>query len=90
VTDSGGVQEESSALGVSCYTFRPNTERPITLTHGTNVMLGDDPAAISTVEIADWEHTPSAIPLWDGHAAERIAEILVATYALQPAVAVGQ
>jgi UDP-N-acetylglucosamine 2-epimerase (non-hydrolysing) len=53
-------------------------------------MLGDDPAALATVEIADWEHTPSAIPLWDGHAAERIAEILVATYALQPAVAVGQ
>ncbi len=43
VTDSGGVQEEASALGVSCFTFRPNTERPVTLTHGTNVLLGEDP-----------------------------------------------
>jgi UDP-N-acetylglucosamine 2-epimerase (non-hydrolysing) len=87
VTDSGGVQEESSALGVSCYTFRPNTERPVTLTHGTNTMLGDDPAALATVRVSEWDPTPSAIPLWDGHAAERIADVLVATYALQ-AVAV--
>ena len=49
VTDSGGVQEEASALGVSCFTFRPNTERPITLTHGTNVLLADDPAALADV-----------------------------------------
>ena len=52
VTDSGGVQEEASALGVSCYTFRPNTERPITLTHGTNMLLGEDPAEISEVRPA--------------------------------------
>ena len=49
VTDSGGVQEEASALGVPCYTFRANTERPVTLTHGTNVLLGDDPALIADV-----------------------------------------
>ena len=43
VTDSGGVQEETSALGVRCFTLRANTERPVTITHGTNVLLGDDP-----------------------------------------------
>jgi UDP-N-acetylglucosamine 2-epimerase (non-hydrolysing) len=86
VTDSGGVQEETSALGVSCYTFRPNTERPVTCTHGTNTLLGDDPASLATVELAPWDPTPSAIPLWDGHAAERIADILVATYSLQLAM----
>ena len=42
VTDSGGVQEETSALGVDCYTLRANTERPVTITHGTNALLGDD------------------------------------------------
>jgi len=87
VTDSGGVQEEASALGVSCYTFRPNTERPITLTHGTNVLLGDDPAEICEVRPATHPPTPCAIPLWDGHAAERVADAMVANYALVRAVA---
>jgi UDP-N-acetylglucosamine 2-epimerase (non-hydrolysing) len=82
VTDSGGVQEEASALGVSCYTFRPNTERPITLTHGTNMLLGEDPAEIAEVRLSPHPPTPSAIPLWDGHAAERVAEVLVANYCL--------
>jgi UDP-N-acetylglucosamine 2-epimerase (non-hydrolysing) len=82
VTDSGGVQEEASALGVSCYTFRPNTERPITLTHGTNMLLGDDPAEIAEVRPSQHPPTPSAIPLWDGHAAERVADVLVANYVL--------
>lgn len=85
VTDSGGVQEETSALGVRCYTFRPNTERPITLTHGTNTMLGDDPELIAGVRASDWAPTPSAIPLWDGHAAERVADVLVNLHALRPA-----
>jgi UDP-N-acetylglucosamine 2-epimerase (non-hydrolysing) len=84
VTDSGGVQEETSALGVRCYTFRPGTERPITLSHGTNTLLGDDPASLARVELATWEPTPSAIPLWDGHAAERVADALVTNYALTP------
>jgi UDP-N-acetylglucosamine 2-epimerase (non-hydrolysing) len=87
VTDSGGVQEETSALGVRCYTFRPNTERPVTITHGTNVLLGDDPASLAKVELSPFEPTPSVIPGWDGHAGERIAEILTATYALMPAAA---
>ena len=82
VTDSGGVQEEASALGVSCYTFRPNTERPITLTHGTNVLLGEDPAEIAEVRPSPHQPTPCAIPLWDGHAGERVADVLVANYVL--------
>ena len=82
VTDSGGVQEETSALGVSCFTFRPNTERPITLTHGTNVLLGEDPAEIAEVRPSPHPPTPCAIPLWDGHAGERVADVLVANYVL--------
>ena len=89
VTDSGGVQEEASALGVSCFTFRPNTERPVTLTHGTNVLLGEDPAEIAEVRLATHAPTPSAIPLWDGRAAERVADALEANYVLMPAVARG-
>jgi UDP-N-acetylglucosamine 2-epimerase (non-hydrolysing) len=87
VTDSGGVQEEASALGVSCYTFRPNTERPITLTHGTNVLLGDDPAEIADVRPSPHPPTPSAIPLWDGHAGDRVADALVANYVLSSGAA---
>jgi UDP-N-acetylglucosamine 2-epimerase (non-hydrolysing) len=82
VTDSGGVQEESSALGVRCYTLRPSTERPITLTHGTNLLLGDDAASLEQVRLSEWDPTPSAIPLWDGHAGARVADVLVTNYAL--------
>jgi UDP-N-acetylglucosamine 2-epimerase (non-hydrolysing) len=88
VTDSGGVQEEASALGVSCFTFRPNTERPITLTHGTNVLLADDPAALAEVRPSPHPPTPCAIPLWDGHAGDRVADVLVANYALTVGVGV--
>jgi UDP-N-acetylglucosamine 2-epimerase (non-hydrolysing) len=89
VTDSGGVQEETSALGVSCFTFRPNTERPITLTHGTNVLLGEDPAEIAEVRPSPHPPTPCAIPLWDGHAGERVADVLVANYVLTAGDRVG-
>jgi UDP-N-acetylglucosamine 2-epimerase (non-hydrolysing) len=89
LTDSGGVQEEASALGVSCFTFRPNTERPVTVSHGTNVLLGDDPSLISCVQPSPWEPTPSAIPLWDGHAGRRVADVLVERYASRQLVAVG-
>ena len=53
VTDSGGLQEEAAALGVPCYTLRGNTERPITISQGTNTPIGEDPAAISRVRLAD-------------------------------------
>ena len=80
LTDSGGVQEEASALGVACFTFRPNTERPVTITHGTNVLLGDDPAEIARVRPSRRPPAPCAIPLWDGHAADRVADVLLARY----------
>jgi UDP-N-acetylglucosamine 2-epimerase (non-hydrolysing) len=86
VTDSGGVQEEASALGVACYTFRPNTERPITLTHGTNMLLGDDPAEIAEIRPSPHQPTPCAIPLWDGRAGERVADVLVANFVLTTGV----
>ncbi|MHB8059232.1 MAG: non-hydrolyzing UDP-N-acetylglucosamine 2-epimerase [Gaiellaceae bacterium] len=74
VTDSGGVQEEASALGIPCFTLRPNTERPITISQGTNTLLGDDPAELRRVDFA--RRPLPAIPLWDGHAGERIAAVL--------------
>jgi UDP-N-acetylglucosamine 2-epimerase (non-hydrolysing) len=75
-TDSGGIQEETSVLGVPCYTLRPNTERPITVSHGTNTLIGDDPRALLDTRIPAVEPAPRVIPLWDGHAAERAADVL--------------
>ena len=83
VTDSGGVQEEAAALGVRCYTLRANTERPITITHGTNVLLGEDPAALAVSSRPAGPPTPCAIPLWDGHAGERVAEFWRKHFALE-------
>ena len=79
LTDSGGVQEETTVLGVPCLTFRENTERPITISDGTNTLIGADPAAIlpAVEEALRREHREHRIPpLWDGHAAERIADVL--------------
>ncbi|MEK6327856.1 MAG: UDP-N-acetylglucosamine 2-epimerase (non-hydrolyzing) [Actinomycetota bacterium] len=76
LTDSGGVQEETSALGIPCYTLRPNTERPVTIAQGTNVLLGDDAAEIVQVAPSSRAPEPCLIPLWDGHAGERIADAL--------------
>ena len=74
VTDSGGVQEETTALGVPCFTLRDNTERPITVTHGTNTLLGLDPRRIDEVPRRLADRRPSAVPpLWDGLAGERAA-----------------
>ncbi|MGH2969766.1 MAG: non-hydrolyzing UDP-N-acetylglucosamine 2-epimerase [Solirubrobacteraceae bacterium] len=82
VTDSGTVQEEASALGVSCFTLRSSTERVVTLTHGTNVLLGDDPRDIADLQLAPTAPAPCTIPLWDGRAGERIAAVLIANYAI--------
>jgi UDP-N-acetylglucosamine 2-epimerase (non-hydrolysing) len=79
LTDSGGVQEETTALGVPCVTLRENTERPITVEEGTNVLAGRDPARIvSTVNaVLDAPPAPRRPALWDGRASDRIAEVLL-------------
>jgi UDP-N-acetylglucosamine 2-epimerase (non-hydrolysing) len=78
VTDSGGVQEETTALGVRCFTLRENTERPVTVTQGTNVLLGLDPGRLR--ELPELLRSPSTPvrqpPLWDGHAGARAAEAI--------------
>ncbi|MBS1679480.1 MAG: UDP-N-acetylglucosamine 2-epimerase (non-hydrolyzing) [Actinobacteria bacterium] len=84
LTDSGGIQEETTYLGVPCFTLRANTERPVTVDLGTNTLLGLDPGAIASIpEALDGspDQPPQPPPLWDGHAAERIAEVLVPAYA---------
>ena len=80
LTDSGGIQEETTALGVPCLTLRENTERPITVTEGTNQLVGQDPLKIVTAarEILAGKPKGGRVPqLWDGHAAERIVKILL-------------
>jgi UDP-N-acetylglucosamine 2-epimerase (non-hydrolysing) len=78
LTDSGGIQEETTILGTPCLTLRENTERPVTVTAGTNLIVGTDPARIwegwQRVQAASGPKT--APPLWDGRAAERIVEVL--------------
>ncbi|PKO88754.1 MAG: UDP-N-acetylglucosamine 2-epimerase (non-hydrolyzing) [Betaproteobacteria bacterium HGW-Betaproteobacteria-12] len=81
LTDSGGLQEETTALGVPCLTMRENTERPITVEQGTNTMVGRDIAAIrrKTAETLAGHGKSGRVPeLWDGRAAERIAADLAA------------
>jgi UDP-N-acetylglucosamine 2-epimerase (non-hydrolysing) len=79
LTDSGGVQEETTCLGVPCFTLRDNTERPVTVRLGTNTLLGLEPARIADIlpalraPGADYETTIP--PLWDGRAAERVADV---------------
>ena len=79
LTDSGGIQEETTYLGVPCFTLRDNTERPVTIRAGTNTLLGLDPASIATIpgELAGKPAgSPEPPPLWDGNAAERIADVV--------------
>jgi UDP-N-acetylglucosamine 2-epimerase (non-hydrolysing) len=74
VTDSGGIQEESTALGIRCFTLRDNTERPVTVTHGTNEVLGLDPARIVDIPQRLGQARRSVMPpLWDGLAGQRAA-----------------
>ena len=76
LTDSGGIQEETTYLGVPCFTLRDNTERPITIEAGTNTLLGLDPARIAAIpELLGGagEGSGEPPPLWDGHAATRLA-----------------
>jgi UDP-N-acetylglucosamine 2-epimerase (non-hydrolysing) len=78
LTDSGGLQEESTALGVPCLTLRENTERPITVDVGTNLVVGTDPERIRTeaLKVLDGQGKQGRIPeKWDGKSAERIADI---------------
>jgi UDP-N-acetylglucosamine 2-epimerase (non-hydrolysing) len=79
LTDSGGIQEETTFLGVPCLTLRENTERPVTVEIGTNVLVGNDPKNLRTelAKILDGHHKKGSIPpLWDGHAGERIARVV--------------
>ena len=79
LTDSGGIQEETTYLGVSCFTLRANTERPVTVELGTNVLLGLEPQRIAEIpQLLDERRAqPAAIPpRWDGRAGERIVDVL--------------
>ena len=83
ITDSGGVQEETSYLGIPCLTLRPNTERPITITRGTNRLLNPDheDLAQACLQAIRQRPQPARIEGWDGKAARRIIQLLVASYA---------
>jgi UDP-N-acetylglucosamine 2-epimerase (non-hydrolysing) len=79
ITDSGGIQEETTFLGVPCFTVRENTERPITLRKGTNTLVGRDTTRLQgelqSILLGERKGR-TKIPLWDGHAAERIADVI--------------
>jgi UDP-N-acetylglucosamine 2-epimerase (non-hydrolysing) len=80
ITDSGGIQEETTYLRVPCLTLRNNTERPVTVTMGTNVLVGNDTAKLRAELVRVLEgkaKTGDVPPLWDGHAGKRIAEVLM-------------
>ena len=80
LTDSGGIQEETTYLGVPCLTLRPSTERPVTVTHGTNTIVGDDldRARALVGDILEGRYkSGGAIEGWDGKASERVARVLV-------------
>jgi UDP-N-acetylglucosamine 2-epimerase (non-hydrolysing) len=79
LTDSGGIQEETTILSVPCLTLRKNTERPVTVTQGTNTVVGSDPERIVTevLAILDGKGKAGRVPeLWDGQVASRIVKVL--------------
>ncbi|HMQ27525.1 MAG TPA: UDP-N-acetylglucosamine 2-epimerase, partial [Acidimicrobiales bacterium] len=78
LTDSGGIQEETTVLGVPCLTLREETERPITVSEGTNEVVGTDPSRIVAAAAAALRRprSPRRPKGWDGHAATRIAAVL--------------
>jgi UDP-N-acetylglucosamine 2-epimerase (non-hydrolysing) len=79
LTDSGGIQEETTYLGIPCFTLRDNTERPVTVRAGTNTLLGLSPSAIAGIPAALADRPslrPDPPPLWDGRAAERVADVV--------------
>ena len=88
LTDSGGVQEETTALGVPCITMRDNTERPVTMTDGTNILAGTDPRSIHAAALDVLEGRRTLIgkrpPLWDGRAAVRVVDVVEAWWKRQP------
>ncbi len=79
LTDSGGIQEETTVLGIPCITLRQNTERPVTITHGTNVLVGATKEAIVRHAFSQLKQPPRPVKpsFWDGHAGERIIHVLV-------------
>ena len=79
LTDSGGIQEESSVLGIPCVTLRRRTERPVTIEKGTNILAGTDRKGIAkaVTQALGQPRRKSPISRWDGRAADRIAKILV-------------
>jgi UDP-N-acetylglucosamine 2-epimerase (non-hydrolysing) len=89
LTDSGGIQEETTALDIPCITLRENTERPITVEMGTNVVVGTDTSKIVSAATAalngSAKTTPRQPPLWDGHTSERILDALEEFAAAQDA-----
>jgi UDP-N-acetylglucosamine 2-epimerase (non-hydrolysing) len=81
LTDSGGLQEETTALGIPCLTLRENTERPITVAEGTNEVVGTDPARIlaaARAALSGRARSGRCPALWDGRAGERVADALLA------------
>jgi UDP-N-acetylglucosamine 2-epimerase (non-hydrolysing) len=79
LTDSGGIQEETTYLGIPCFTLRANTERPVTVELGTNTLLGLEPDRIAEVPalLEGARSRPARVPpLWDGHAADRLADAI--------------
>jgi UDP-N-acetylglucosamine 2-epimerase (non-hydrolysing) len=79
LTDSGGIQEETSVLGVRCFTLRDSTERPVTIELGTNMLLGARPERIADIPALLREAVPNEpIPLWDGGAGDRAAAVIAA------------